>query len=114
MALFGNEAKHIIECPEINQQFLYNEGKLKIQYLLNRVSNILFPDILFTEEESLSSIKNKKEKLSNISQKNSITIDESIPGREYMIYPPDKKGLIIGGLYKGKAFYFNSEDVKNL
>ena len=31
-----------------------------------------------------------------------------------MIYPPDKKGLIIGGLYKGKAFYFNSEDVKNL
>ena len=113
MALFGKDAEHIIECPEINQQFLYNEGKLKIQYLLNKVSQILYPDILFTEEESESPIKNKKEILNDISLKNNISIDESIPGREYIIYPPDRKGFIIKGLYQGKAFYFNSEDSKN-
>ena len=98
--------------PEINQQFLYNEGKLKIQYLLNKVSNILFPDVLFTEEESESPMKNKKEIFIDISQKNSISIDESIPGREYIIYPPEKKGFVIKGLYQGKAFYFNSEEEK--
>ena len=112
IALFGKDVEHIIECPEINQQFLYNEGKLKIQYLLNKVSQILFPDILFTEEESESPIKNKKEILDNISHNNNINIDESIPGREYIIYPPDRKGFVIKGLYQGKAFYFNSEDSK--
>ena len=113
MASFGNEVEHIIECPEINQQFLYNEGKLKIQYLLNKVSNILFPDVLFSEEESESPMRNKMEILTNISQKNNINIDESIPGREYIIYPPDKKGFVIKGLYQGKAFYFKSEEEKN-
>ena len=112
MALFGKDVEHIIECPEINQQFLYNEGKLKIQYLLSKVSNILFPDILFTEEESESPLKNKKELLIDISKKNNINIDESIPGREYIIYPPDKKGFVIKGLYQGKAFYYNSENSK--
>ena len=109
MALFGKDVEHIIECPEINQQFLYNEGKLKIQYLLNKVSRILYPDIIFSEQESQSPIKNKKEIFDDISKKNSINIDESIPGREYIIYPPDKKGFVIKGLYKGKAYYFNSE-----
>ena len=112
MSLFGKDVEHIIECPEINQQFLYNEGKLKIQYLLNKVSNLLFPDILFTEEESHSPLKNKEEILMDISKKNNINIDESIPGREYIIYPPDKKGFVIKGLYQGKAFYFNSEESK--
>ena len=112
MAMFGKDVEHIIECPEINQQFLYNEGKLKIQYLLNKVSNILFPDVLFTEEESESPMKNKKEIFTDISQKNSISIDESIPGREYIIYPPEKKGFVIKGLYQGKAYYFNSEEEK--
>ena len=112
MALFGKDVEHIIECPEINQQFLYNEGKLKIQYLLNKVSTILYPDILFSQEESESPIKNNKEILNDISKKNSINIDESIPGREYIIYPPDKKGFVIKGLYNGKAYYFNSDDFK--
>ena len=112
MALFGKDVEHIIECPEINQQFLYNEGKLKIQYLLNKVSTILYPDIIFSQEESESPIKNNKEILNDISKKNSINIDESIPGREYIIYPPDKKGFVIKGLYNGKAYYFNSDDFK--
>lgn len=113
MSLFGKGVEHIIECPEINQQFLYNEGKLKIQYLLNKVSTILFPDVLFSETESEPPMKNSKEIISNISEKNNINIDESIPGREYIIYPPDKKGLVIKGLYQGKGFYFNSEDSKS-
>ena len=112
MALFGKDVEHIIECPEINQHFLYNEGKLKIQYLLNKVSHILFPDMLFTETESESPLKNKKEILADISQKNNINVDESIPGREYIIYPPDRKGFVIKGLYQGKGFYFNSEESK--
>ena len=112
MALFGKDVEHIIECPEINQQFLYNEGKLKILYLLNKVSHILFPDMLFTETESESPLKNKKEILADISQKNNINVDESIPGREYIIYPPDRKGFVIKGLYQGKGFYFNSEESK--
>ena len=112
MALFGKDVEHIIECPEMNQQFLYNEGKLKIQYLLNKVSTILYPDIIFSQEESESPIKNNKEIFNDISKKNSINIDESIPGREYIIYPPDKKGFVIKGLYNGKAYYFNSDDFK--
>ena len=112
MALFGNKVEHVIECPETNQQFLYNEGKLKIQYLLNKVSTILFPDVLFSEKESEPPLENAKEILANLSENNKINIDESIPGREYIIYPPDKKGFVIKGLYQGKAYYFNSEDSK--
>ena len=52
MASFGKDVEHIIECPEINQQFMYNEGKMKIQSLLNKVSNILFPNVAFNEEET--------------------------------------------------------------
>ena len=72
MALFGKDAEHIIECPEINQQFLYNEGKLKIQYLLNKVSTILFPDVLFSEKESEPPLENAKEILANLSENNKI------------------------------------------
>ena len=113
MSLFGKDVEHIIECPEINQQFLYNEGKLKIQYLLNKVSKLLFPNIVFTEQESEAPLKNKTQIFADISQKNNINIDESIPGREYIIYPPDRKGFVIKGLYQGKGFYFKSEDSKN-
>ena len=60
MTLFGNKVEHIIECPEINQQFLYNEGKLKIQYLLNKVSRILFPDVIFSEKETAPPLKMQK------------------------------------------------------
>ena len=112
MSSFGKDVEHIIECPEINQQFMYNEGKLKIQYLLNKVSNILFPDPLFKEEETKSSLENKKEIFDNLSKNKGINIDESIPGREYILYPPDKKGFVIKGLYQGNPYYFNSEDHK--
>ena len=112
MASFGKDVEHIIECPEINQQFMYNEGKIKIQYLLNKVSNILFPDPLFKEEETKSSLENKKEIFDNLSKNKGINIDESIPGREYILYPPDKKGFVIKGLYQGNPYYFNSEDHK--
>ena len=112
MSLFGKDVEHIIECPEINQQFLYNEGKLKIQYLLNKVSKLLFPDILFTEQESAAPLKDKNQLFADISKNHNINIDESIPGREYIIYPPDRKGIVIKGLYQGKGFYFNSEDSK--
>ena len=30
MSLFGKETQHIIHCKEINKQFMYNEGKIKI------------------------------------------------------------------------------------
>jgi ribonuclease Z len=112
MASFGKDVEHIIECPEINQQFMYNEGKIKIQYLLNKVSNILFPDPLFKEEETKSSLENKKEIFDNLSKNKGVNIDESIPGREYILYPPDKKGFVIKGLYQGNPYYFNSEDHK--
>ena len=111
MASFGKDVEHIIECPEINQQFMYNEGKIKIQYLLNKVSNILFPDVSFNEEETKSKLENKNEIFGNISNKG-IRIDESIPGREYIMYPPDKKGFVIKGLYQGNPYYFNSDDYK--
>ena len=113
MASFGKDVEHIIECPEINQQFMYNEGKMKIQSLLNKVSNILFPDVAFNEEETKSSLINKKEIIENLLLNNGINIDESIPGREYIMYPPDKKGFVIKGLYQGNPFYFNSEEYKN-
>ena len=29
------------------------------------------------------------------------------------MYPPDKKGFVIKGLYQGNPFYFNSEEYKN-
>ena len=113
MASFGKDVEHIIECPEINQQFMYNEGKMKIQSLLNKVSNILFPDVAFDEEETKSSLVNKKEIFENLLLNDGINIDESIPGREYIMYPPDKKGFVIKGLYQGNPFYFNSEEYKN-
>ena len=113
MASFGKDVEHIIECPEINQQFMYNEGKMKIQSLLNKVSNILFPDVAFNEEETKSSLVNKKEIFENLLLNDGINIDESIPGREYIMYPPDKKGFVIKGLYQGNPFYFNSEEYKN-
>ena len=113
MASFGKDVEHIIECPEINQQFMYNEGKMKIQSLLNKVSNILFPDVAFNEEETKSSLVNKKEIIENLLLNDGINIDESIPGREYIMYPPDKKGFVIKGLYQGNPFYFNSEEYKN-
>ena len=113
MASFGKDVEHIIECPEINQQFMYNEGKIKIQCLLNKVSNILFPNVVFNEEETKSSLVNKKEIFENLLLKYGINIDESIPGREYIMYPPDKKGFVIKGLYQGNPFYFNSDEYKN-
>ena len=112
MAKFGKDVEHIIECPEINQQFMYNEGKIKIQYLLNKVSNILFPDVLLKEEETKSFLQNKKEIFDSIAKYKSINIDESIPGREYVMYPPEKKGFVIKGLYQGNPFYFNSGEYK--
>ena len=112
MSSFGKNVEHIIECPEINQQFMYNEGKIKIQYLLNKISNKLFPDITFNEEETKPIFKDKNESFENINKKG-ISIDESIPGREYIMYPPEKKGFVIKGLYQGNPYYFNSEDCKN-
>ena len=112
MAKFGKDVEHIIECPEINQQFMYNEGKIKIQYLLNKVSNILFPDVLLKEEDTKSFMQNKKEIFDNIIKNKNINIDESIPGREYIMYPPEKKGFVIKGLYQGNPFYFNSAEYK--
>ena len=109
MASFGKDVEHIIECPEINQQFMYNEGKIKIQYLLNKVSNVLFPDVSFSEDETKPTLENKNEIFENITNKG-ISIDESIPGREYIMYPPDKKGFVIKGLYQGNPYYFNSDD----
>ena len=35
MASFGKHTQHIIDCLETNRQFMYNEGKIKIQILLN-------------------------------------------------------------------------------
>ena len=113
MASFGKDVEHIIECPEINQQFMYNEGKIKIQYLLNKVSNILFPDMIFSENETKSNLDNKEEIFMNINKSYGLNIDESIPGREYIIYPPEKKEFVIKGLYQGNAYYFNSEDYQN-
>ena len=111
MASFGKDVEHIIDCPETNQQFMYNEGKIKIQYLLNKVSNILFPDLSFKEEETKPKLENKKELFDNLI-KNGISIDECIPGREYIMYPPEKRGFVIKGLYQGKSYYFNSEEFK--
>ena len=113
MSLFGKDVQHIIECPEINQQFLYNEGKIKIQILLNKVSDYLFPKNLFTEEESLPKIKNKSEIFNEISLKNNIKIDDSIPGRGYIIYPPEKRGIVIKGLYNGEGYFYKSENFKD-
>ena len=109
---FGKDVEHIIECPEINQQFMYDEGKIKIHYLLNKVSNILFPNILFNEDETKPTLINKKEIFEKLVINNGINIDESIPGREYIIYPPNKKGFVIKGLYQGNPFYFNSDECK--
>ena len=109
---FGKDVEHIIECPEINQQFMYDEGKIKIHYLLNKVSNILFPNILFNEDETKPTLINKKEIFEKLVINNGINIDESIPGREYIMYPPNKKGFVIKGLYQGNPFYFNSDECK--
>ena len=109
---FGKDVENIIECPEINQQFMYDEGKIKIHYLLNKVSNILFPNILFNEDETKPTLINKKEIFEKLVINNGINIDESIPGREYIMYPPNKKGFVIKGLYQGNPFYFNSDECK--
>ena len=109
---FGKDVEHIIECPEINQQFMYDEGKIKIHYLLNKVSNILFPNILFNEDETKPTLINKKEIFEKLVINNGINIDESIPGREYIMYPPNKKGFVVKGLYQGNPFYFNSDECK--
>jgi len=109
---FGKDVEHIIECPEVNQQFMYDEGKIKIHYLLNKVSNILFPNILFNEDETKPTLINKKEIFEKLVLNNGINIDESIPGREYIMYPPNKKGFVIKGLYQGNPFYFNSDECK--
>ena len=109
---FGKDVEHIIECPEINQQFMYDEGKIKIHYLLNKVSNILFPNILFNEDETKPTLINKKEIFEKLVINNGINIDESIPGREYIMYPPNKQGFVIKGLYQGNPFYFNSDECK--
>ena len=109
---FGKDVEHIIECPEINQQFMYDEGKIKIHYLLNKVSNILFPNISFNEDETKPTLINKKEIFEKLVINNGINIDESIPGREYIMYPPNKKGFVIKGLYQGNPFYFNSDECK--
>ena len=109
---FGKDVEHIIECPETNQQFMYDEGKIKIHYLLNKVSNILFPNILFNEDETKPTLINKKEIFEKLVINNGINIDESIPGREYIMYPHNKKGFVIKGLYQGNPFYFNSDECK--
>jgi hypothetical protein len=57
-------------------------------------------------------LENKKEIFDNLSKNKGVNIDESIPGREYILYPPDKKGFVIKGLYQGNPYYFNSEDHK--
>ena len=112
MSSFGKDIEHIIECPEINKQFMYNEGKIKIQYLLNKISNKLFPDVSFTEDDTKPILKDKNDIFENINKKG-ISIDESIPGREYIMYPPEKKGFVIKGLYQGNPFYFGSKDCQS-
>ena len=116
MSTFGKDVEHIIECPEINEQFLYNEGKIKIQVLLSKVSKILFPEIVFSEKESKAPIAEAAETLNKLSKQIDINIKSSCPGREYIIYPPEKKGLVIKGLYDNIPYYFNSkngEEFKN-
>ena len=106
MCLFGKETQHIIDCKETNRQFMYNEGKIKIQILLNKVSSYLFPDNKMSYQDTLP----KKELNINI---NEINIENCIPGSEYILYPHERRGKIEKGLYEGEAFYYKSINYDN-
>ena len=106
MSLFGKETQHIIDCKETNRQFMYNEGKIKIQILLNKVSSYLFPDNKMSYQDTLP----KKELNKNI---NDINIENCIPGSEYILYPHERRGKIEKGLYEGEAFYYKSTNYDN-
>ena len=106
MSLFGKETQHIIDCKETNRQFMYNEGKIKIQILLNKVSSYLFPDNKMSYQDTLP----KKELNINI---NDINIENCIPGSEYILYPHERRGKIDKGLYEGEAFYYKSNSYDN-
>ena len=110
MGLFGNETQHIIDCKETNRQFMYNEGKIKIQILLNKVSSYLFKENNMSYEDTLS-----KKDLNLI---DNICIENCIPGSEYILYPHERRGKIEKGLYEGEAFYYKSHNyeqfIKNI
>ena len=50
--------------------------------MLNKASNVLFPNVLFNENETKPTLINKKEIFEKIVINNGINIDESMPGRE--------------------------------
>ena len=106
MCLFGKETQHIIDCKETNRQFMYNEGKIKIQILLNKVSSYLFPDNKMSYEDTLPI---KELNMNN----NDFNIENSIPGSEYILYPHERRGKIEKGLYEGEAFYYKSINYDN-
>ena len=106
MASFGKYTQHIIDCRETNRQFMYNEGKIKIQILLNKVSDYLFNKASIPYEDTLA-----VKELSLI-KSNTLLVSECVPGREYIIYPHEKRGISFNGLNSGEAFYFQSENYK--
>ena len=112
MSLFGKETQHIIDCKETNRQFMYNEGKIKIQILLNKVSSYLFPDNKMSYEDTLP-IKELNMNINNFNN-----IENYIPENEYILYPYERKDKIEKGLYEGEAFYYKSHNyeqfIKNI
>jgi hypothetical protein len=107
MCLFGKETQHIIDCKETNRQFMYNEGKIKIQILLNKVSCYLFPDNKMNYEDTLL-IKELNMNINNFNN-----IENYIPENEYILYPYERKDKIEKGLYGRETFYYKSINYDN-
>ena len=104
IAAFGKDVQHIIDCKETNKNYMYNEGKMKIQVILNKVNSYLFPETKFTEENTQAQTE------LTLKNNNDILISDSVPGREYILYPHEKRGILNFGLYANEPYYFKSKN----
>ena len=104
MSKFGKDVQHVIDCKETNRKYMYNEGKMKIQVILNRVNSYLFPHTKFNNDETLPQSE------LTMKNNNAILISDSVPGREYILYPQEKRGISNIGLYSEEPFYYKSEN----
>ena len=108
MKKFGKNTINIIDCKESNKNFMYNEGKIKINYILNKISNYYFRLSNFTQSDCI----NKNIKIKDIFD-DEMKIEESFPNSEYILYPLEKRKKITKGLYNETPFYYESKDYKN-
>ena len=112
MKKFDKEVTHIIDCVETNRQFMYNSGKNNILHILNKSSSYLFAKEKFGEKdmEARVAFREMKEKLWAFG----VTVWESVPGNECVLFPCEKRGASGGGINDGNASYYKSKEHQNL